>query len=113
MDQFVHDMSGTVLNSNSIGRTGGMAQFATNTFNVAKGQLSGAGPLSDGTMANGPVDTSQGFDTTANAGDPILVLVPPERRATLIASREDRDGHPTYVFDIRLHGDGETVFFDI
>jgi protocatechuate 3,4-dioxygenase alpha subunit len=52
-------------------------------------------------------------DETANDGDPILVLVPPERRATLIASRADRDGHPTYVFDIRLQGDGETVFFDI
>jgi protocatechuate 3,4-dioxygenase, alpha subunit len=37
----------------------------------------------------------------------------PARRATLIARREARDGKPVYVFDIRLQGEGETVFFDI
>jgi len=36
------------------------------------------------------------------------------RRATLIAQREDRKkGTPVYRFDIRLQGEGETVFFDI
>jgi protocatechuate 3,4-dioxygenase alpha subunit len=39
--------------------------------------------------------------------------VPPERRATLIAKRADRNGHAVYTFDVRLQGDGETVFFDI
>jgi protocatechuate 3,4-dioxygenase alpha subunit len=52
-------------------------------------------------------------DETKNDGDPILALVPPERRATLIAKRADRNGHAVYTFDIRLQGDGETVFFDI
>jgi protocatechuate 3,4-dioxygenase alpha subunit len=52
-------------------------------------------------------------DEAANAADPVLALVPPDRRPTLIARREDRDGQPVYVFDIRLQGDGETVFFDI
>ena len=43
--------------------------------------------------------------------DPILALVPPERRATLIAAKVD--GAPaTYRFDIRLQGEHETVFFD-
>ena len=52
-------------------------------------------------------------DEPGNAGDPILGLVPTGRRATLIARRDgDRDGLPRYVLDIRLQGDGETVFFE-
>lgn len=51
-------------------------------------------------------------DAEANAGDPVLALVPEERRGTLIAeAREGADGH-VYVFDIHLRGDKETVFFD-
>jgi protocatechuate 3,4-dioxygenase alpha subunit len=48
-----------------------------------------------------------------NAGDPVLAMVPPARRPTLIASREPGNGSPVYRFDIRLQGDNETVFFDI
>jgi protocatechuate 3,4-dioxygenase, alpha subunit len=51
-------------------------------------------------------------DEAANASDPILRLVPPERRATLIARREERDGAPVYRLDFKLQGDGETVFFE-
>lgn len=53
------------------------------------------------------------FDDEAdkNAADPILALVPAERRATLIAKREA--GSATYRFDIHLQGDNETVFFDV
>lgn len=47
----------------------------------------------------------------ANAADPILALVPPERRATLVATRRDGEGAVVYSFDIRLQGEGETVFF--
>ena len=36
-----------------------------------------------------------------------------DRRGTLIARRELRDGTPVYRFDIRLQGEGETVFLDI
>jgi protocatechuate 3,4-dioxygenase, alpha subunit len=47
----------------------------------------------------------------ANADDPILALVPEERRGTLIATRAE--GIPTvYAFDIRLQGEDETVFFN-
>jgi len=49
----------------------------------------------------------------ANAGDPVLALVPPDRRATLIARREPGNGNPVYRFDIHLQGDNETVFFEI
>ena len=49
-----------------------------------------------------------------NAADPVLNLVdPPPRRQTLLARRQHRDGLPTYVFDIHLQGDKETVFFDV
>ncbi|MGB5904530.1 MAG: protocatechuate 3,4-dioxygenase subunit alpha [Xanthobacteraceae bacterium] len=50
-------------------------------------------------------------ETEKNAADPILALVPAERRATLIAKREA--GGATYRFDIHLQGDDETVFFDV
>ncbi|MBV9049339.1 MAG: protocatechuate 3,4-dioxygenase subunit alpha, partial [Solirubrobacterales bacterium] len=45
----------------------------------------------------------------ANAADPILARVPPERRHTLIA-QPTAEG---YQFDIRLQGHEETVFFDL
>jgi protocatechuate 3,4-dioxygenase alpha subunit len=48
-------------------------------------------------------------DEASNASDPVLAVVPPERRDTLIAKR-GRDG--VFRLDIRLQGDGETVFFE-
>ena len=48
-----------------------------------------------------------------NATDPVLHMVEPSRRPTLIARREQRGEGVAYVFDIRLQGPGETVFFDI
>lgn len=52
-------------------------------------------------------------DEAANAQDPILTLVPAERRQTLVARREDGADGPVYRFDIRIQGENETVFFDI
>jgi len=52
-------------------------------------------------------------DEGANASDPILTLVPADRHDTLIAKKETRDGKTIYRFDIRLQGEGETVFFDV
>ena len=48
----------------------------------------------------------------ANAADPILALVPADRRATLIATRQP-GGTAVYRFDIHLQGDKETVFFEV
>jgi protocatechuate 3,4-dioxygenase alpha subunit len=48
-------------------------------------------------------------DEAANGSDPILALVPQDARETLIARR---NGASTYRFDIRLQGEGETVFFE-
>jgi len=49
----------------------------------------------------------------ANAADPVLALVPADRRTTLIATRQPGTGNAVYRFDIHLQGDNETVFFDI
>lgn len=47
----------------------------------------------------------------ANAADPVLSALPdPGRRDTLIAAA---DGAGRFRFDIRLQGEGETVFFDV
>jgi protocatechuate 3,4-dioxygenase alpha subunit len=48
-------------------------------------------------------------DAAVLAADPLLSRVPAERRDTLIAVDE---GHGTYRFDIRLQGEGETVFLE-
>jgi len=47
----------------------------------------------------------------ANAADPILALVPVERRDTIIA-KPDPAKPGSYRLDVRLQGAGETVFFD-
>ncbi|HZO25382.1 MAG TPA: protocatechuate 3,4-dioxygenase subunit alpha [Chloroflexota bacterium] len=52
-------------------------------------------------------------DEAANGADPVLALVPADRRSTLIARREQADGGVTYRLDIVLQGRGETVFFNI
>ena len=53
------------------------------------------------------------FDDEDNAHDPVLRIIEPAfRRKTLVAQRSVRDGATVYVFDIRLQGEGETVFFD-
>jgi protocatechuate 3,4-dioxygenase alpha subunit len=49
-------------------------------------------------------------DEPANVSDPVLALVPQDRRATLIATRS---GDGLYRFDIVLQGERETVFFDV
>lgn len=46
----------------------------------------------------------------ANATDPILQLVPADRRATLLAVSSDVADE--FVWDIRLQGERETVFFE-
>lgn len=51
-------------------------------------------------------------EADANAADPVLTQVPPERRATLVAERVRADPTPTYQFDIRYQGPDETVFFE-
>ena len=52
-------------------------------------------------------------ESEANAQCPVLSRIEsPVRRQTLIAKREEVDGKVRYRLDIRLQGEGETVFFD-
>jgi protocatechuate 3,4-dioxygenase alpha subunit len=51
-------------------------------------------------------------EAAANASDPILTLVPEDRRGTLIAHKQS-GGQSLYRFEIHMQGDNETVFFDI
>ena len=46
----------------------------------------------------------------ANAADPVLSRVPPERRGTLLAQPVGDDG---YHYDVHLQGEHETVFFAV
>jgi protocatechuate 3,4-dioxygenase alpha subunit len=57
--------------------------------------------LADGVAENGTADAARG------PVDALLGSLPPARRDTLLARPEP---HRTYRFDIRLQGDGETVF---
>jgi protocatechuate 3,4-dioxygenase alpha subunit len=52
-------------------------------------------------------------DDPRTADDPILRRVPPPRRGTLLARRDDAGGTPLYRWDVVLQGDPqtETVFF--
>lgn len=62
------------------------------------------------------LNTRMYFDdeAEANSADPVLSLIEQtNRRKTLVARREMRDGAPVYRFDIRLQGEDETVFLDI
>jgi protocatechuate 3,4-dioxygenase alpha subunit len=52
-------------------------------------------------------------EAAANAADPVLNLVPAERRATLVARRTHTATGVEYRFDIRMQGPQETVFFEI
>lgn len=49
-------------------------------------------------------------ETAGNEADPVLDVVDPGRRDTLVAMA---DGPRSYRFDVRLRGEGETVFFDV
>jgi protocatechuate 3,4-dioxygenase, alpha subunit len=52
-------------------------------------------------------------ESEANASDPVLSRVEPERRGTLVAERDETAAGTVYRLDIRLQGEGETVFFDV
>ncbi|MGI9486041.1 MAG: protocatechuate 3,4-dioxygenase subunit alpha [Geminicoccaceae bacterium] len=52
-------------------------------------------------------------EAAANAEDPILALIPTERRSTLLAHRGLATTGSVYHFDIYMQGPKETVFFDV
>jgi protocatechuate 3,4-dioxygenase alpha subunit len=55
-------------------------------------------------------------EAAANAQDEVLNSVPAERRATLVAVRDNTNAGPVYRFDIYMQDSAagqETVFFDL
>lgn len=52
-------------------------------------------------------------EEAANAADPVLARVDPARRETLLAHHVPGSAPSLYRFDVRLQGEGETVFFDV
>ncbi|MGI9825376.1 protocatechuate 3,4-dioxygenase subunit alpha [Agromyces sp. Marseille-Q5079] len=50
-----------------------------------------------------------GDEPEANAADPLLSRIAADRRGTLVA---EPDAPASYRFDVRLQGEGETVFLD-
>jgi len=51
------------------------------------------------------------FPTESLSNDPVLSLVPEQRRGTLIAELS-KDREETYLWNVELQGERETVFFD-
>ncbi|HTJ34788.1 MAG TPA: protocatechuate 3,4-dioxygenase subunit alpha [Dactylosporangium sp.] len=49
-------------------------------------------------------------DPAVLAADPLLASLPEDRRATLLATPDDSGSRAGLRFDVRLQGDGETVF---
>ena len=53
-------------------------------------------------------------EVEANDADPVINLIEQrDRRSTLIAQRSEKGRQVIYRFDVRLQGEGETVFFDV
>lgn len=93
----------TVKPGSVLGRSGELMAPHINLWIVARG-------------INLGLNTRLYFDdeSTANHADPVMKLIESEnRRSTLIAKRSERDGNMVYRFDIRIQGEGETVFFDV
>lgn len=59
---------------------------------------------------NNGLSTRIYFPEDDHATDPVLTRIDQQRARTLIA---EKTGDATYRFDIRLQGDGETVFLDM
>lgn len=53
------------------------------------------------------------FSDHDNTQDPVFAGLDPVRRQTLVAQRCELPGGVVYRWDIRLQGEGETIFFDL
>jgi hypothetical protein len=73
----------------------------------------GAGGLHVSTGAPAVSAQRTALKAVSASADPVLALVPADRRRTLIAVREPGSGNAVYRLDIHLQGDNETVFFDV
>jgi protocatechuate 3,4-dioxygenase alpha subunit len=122
--RYAHPADGRQVASNSFRGFGRCATSMEGTFTFATikpGQVPGPGGrpqaphINVGILARGLLKrlfTRIYFaGEPANAADPILALVPADRRHTLMAKPDATDKR-LYRFDIRLQGKDETVFFE-
>jgi protocatechuate 3,4-dioxygenase, alpha subunit len=122
--RYAHPADGRPLASNSFrgfGRVGTDANGGYAVQTIKPGQVKGPGGklqaphINVGLFARGMLKrlfTRIYFaDEPANSSDPILALVPAERRATLFA-KPDPAKAGLWRFDLHLQGPNETVFFD-
>jgi protocatechuate 3,4-dioxygenase, alpha subunit len=122
--RYAHPADGRQVASNSFRGFGRCATSKTGDFGfstVKPGQVPGPGGklqaphINVGILARGLLKrlfTRVYFaGDPANAADPILALVPADRRETLMA-KPDPAKPSVLRFDIRLQGKDETVFFD-
>ena len=122
--RYAHPADGRALTSNSFRGFGRCATDKDGTFRfdtIKPGPVPGPNGTSQAPHINVGV-FSRGIlkrlftriyfpGEAANASDPILKLVPADRRDTLIA-RPDPKNAALLRFDIRLQGANETVFFE-
>jgi protocatechuate 3,4-dioxygenase alpha subunit len=121
--RYAHPEDGRPVSSNSF-RGFGRASTETGGFTFATvkpGSVAGPGGtpqaphINVGVFARGVLKRMHTriyfAGDAANASDPILALVPADRRDTLMA-KPVAGQSGTWRFDIHLQGDKETVFFD-
>jgi protocatechuate 3,4-dioxygenase, alpha subunit len=122
--RYAHPADGRPLASNSFRGFGRCPTVKDGSFHIATvkpGRVPGPGGamqaphINVGVLARGLLKrlfTRIYFaGDPANAADPILALVPADRRGTLLA-KPDPANPSIFHFDIRLQGADETVFFD-
>ena len=107
------DPRGAVEGFRGFGRSPTTVDGHFEVLTLLPGALPGAAPhINVSVFARGllhRVVTRIYFPQFDNASDPVFASVAEARRSTLVAQSTE-DG---YRFDIRLQGEGETVFFDV
>ncbi|SDN67873.1 protocatechuate 3,4-dioxygenase subunit alpha [Allokutzneria albata] len=107
------DPRGAVTGFRGFGRCPTTVDGRYEVLTLLPGVLPGAAPhVNVSVFARGllhRVVTRIYFPEFDNSSDPVFVSVVQDRRSTLVAQSTE-DG---YRFDIRLQGEGETVFFDV
>jgi protocatechuate 3,4-dioxygenase alpha subunit len=112
----VSDAMIEIWHAGSAGECGGFGRQCTNEDGRCEFQTVKSGHVNVMIFARGLLKqlfTRIYFDgEPSNASDPILALVPEDRRGTLMA-HPNADDPSVWNFEIRLCADSETVFFDV
>jgi protocatechuate 3,4-dioxygenase alpha subunit len=112
----VNDAMIEIWQADAAGEHGGFGRQCTNEDGKCEFQTVKAGHVNVMIFARGLLKqlfTRIYFEgESSNASDPVLALVPEDRRGTLMARPNPEDSN-LWTFEIRLCADSETVFFDV